>query len=339
MHAFFRDEIWEQLDPLVPRTASRPGGRWRDHRQVVEGILYRHWAGCSWREVPESFGPWQTLWRREQRWRRDGTLEAIISKADECREALAQSAPSTSSREARVQAAEDWNHIRRGPIARVYLAEVYWLALDTVDICKRIFANAPPAPQGQPNYIRFDRKLHTDIASVLINAGRIKKMAHVGSRASSERELHSVQARRIRWLDEALDGLSTGEIFKWETGNALESLDADVDRLGAKLARAKITKPTLILLDAVLGRDGPWDPTSDGAIVYPLRIYLAKERTFVSHRRHKINLAKIADQCEAIAQRLASNNSWLVQGEDFSSQDHDPAVLLLAPFYRKDVPN
>jgi transposase len=37
---------------------SRP---WRDHRRVVEGIVFRYRTGVAWRDLPERFGPWQTV--------------------------------------------------------------------------------------------------------------------------------------------------------------------------------------------------------------------------------------------------------------------------------------
>ncbi|MGE5765281.1 MAG: transposase [Mycobacterium leprae] len=32
-------------------------GRW-------SRIVYRHRTGCAWRDLPEQFGPWQTVWKR-----------------------------------------------------------------------------------------------------------------------------------------------------------------------------------------------------------------------------------------------------------------------------------
>jgi transposase len=62
---------------------SRP---WRDHRQVVEGIVYRYRTGIGWRDMPERFGPWQTVWKRHHRFSTDGTwdkpLREIQSDAD-----------------------------------------------------------------------------------------------------------------------------------------------------------------------------------------------------------------------------------------------------------------
>lgn len=62
---------------------SRP---WRDHRQVVEGIVFRYRTGVAWRDLPERFGPWQTVWKRHHRFATDGTwdmlLRVIQSEAD-----------------------------------------------------------------------------------------------------------------------------------------------------------------------------------------------------------------------------------------------------------------
>jgi transposase len=49
----------------------------RDHRQVLEGIAYRYRTGCAWRDVPDKYGPWQTLWKRHARFSRDGTWDRI----------------------------------------------------------------------------------------------------------------------------------------------------------------------------------------------------------------------------------------------------------------------
>ncbi len=35
--------------------------------QVLKGIVFRYRAGCPWRDLPERFGPWQTVWKRHAR--------------------------------------------------------------------------------------------------------------------------------------------------------------------------------------------------------------------------------------------------------------------------------
>ena len=48
----------------APSTRSKRGGRWRDHRQVLNGILFRVRTGLPWRDLPERYGPWQTVYKR-----------------------------------------------------------------------------------------------------------------------------------------------------------------------------------------------------------------------------------------------------------------------------------
>lgn len=72
------DQACVRLEPLLPSSQGKRGGRWRDHRQVIEAIAWRYRTGPSWRDLPESFGPWQTAWQRLDRWSRDGTWERLV---------------------------------------------------------------------------------------------------------------------------------------------------------------------------------------------------------------------------------------------------------------------
>ena len=55
----------------------RRGGRWRDHRQVLNGSLLRVPSGVPWRDLPERYGPWETVDKRFARWQTDGTWARI----------------------------------------------------------------------------------------------------------------------------------------------------------------------------------------------------------------------------------------------------------------------
>ena len=60
-----RDEVltdaqWLRIEPLLPSSVGKQSRPFRDHRQVLEGIVFRYRTGCPWRELPERFGPWQT---------------------------------------------------------------------------------------------------------------------------------------------------------------------------------------------------------------------------------------------------------------------------------------
>ena len=74
------DGAWKQIEPLLPR-GGRRGGRWADHRKVVDGILWKLRTGAPWRDLPERYGPWQTCYDRFVRWRRDGTWDRLLAHA------------------------------------------------------------------------------------------------------------------------------------------------------------------------------------------------------------------------------------------------------------------
>jgi transposase len=75
------DEAWALIEPLLPSSAGCRGGQWRDHRQVLEAILWRYRTGSPWRDLPAEFGPWQTIWKRLNRWSGDGTLDKLLAAA------------------------------------------------------------------------------------------------------------------------------------------------------------------------------------------------------------------------------------------------------------------
>ncbi|WUP20513.1 transposase [Streptomyces sp. NBC_00271] len=56
--------------------------RWRDHRQVINGIIHRLGTGVQWRELPERFGPWKTVHKRHLLWSADGTWEMLLQHVE-----------------------------------------------------------------------------------------------------------------------------------------------------------------------------------------------------------------------------------------------------------------
>jgi transposase len=73
------DEAWEQIAPLLPQVGRR-NGRWRDHRQVVNGICWKLATGAPWRDIPERYGPWKTCHERLRRWTADGTWDRVLAR-------------------------------------------------------------------------------------------------------------------------------------------------------------------------------------------------------------------------------------------------------------------
>ena len=74
------DQMWARVEPLLPSSQGRPGRPFRDHRQVIEGVIYRLRTGVPWRDLPAEFGPWQTVWKRHARFSRDGTWDAVLTR-------------------------------------------------------------------------------------------------------------------------------------------------------------------------------------------------------------------------------------------------------------------
>ena len=82
----FTDEQWARVEPLLPSSDGQRGRPFRNNRQIVEGIAYRYRCGIAWRDLPEQFGPWQTVWKRHRRYAADGIWDrihaALLAEAD-----------------------------------------------------------------------------------------------------------------------------------------------------------------------------------------------------------------------------------------------------------------
>ncbi len=80
------DEHFAIIEPLLP-TNARPGHPWKDHRSVIDAILWILHTGAPWRDLPRAtYGPWQTAYERFSRWTKDGTwarlIEALHARLD-----------------------------------------------------------------------------------------------------------------------------------------------------------------------------------------------------------------------------------------------------------------
>ena len=74
-----KDGHWALVEVALPpqRPVGR-GGIWRDHRTVVNAIFWVLFGGAAWRDLPERYGPWQTVYDRFCRWRRNGTWDRVL---------------------------------------------------------------------------------------------------------------------------------------------------------------------------------------------------------------------------------------------------------------------
>lgn len=73
------DAQWVLIEPLMPSNEGRQGHPFAEHRRTFEGIVYKFRSGVPWRDLPEHFGPWQTVWKRHRRFSSDGTWDRILT--------------------------------------------------------------------------------------------------------------------------------------------------------------------------------------------------------------------------------------------------------------------
>ncbi|MFD7915173.1 IS5 family transposase [Streptomyces sp. NPDC059752] len=80
------DAQWARIEPLLPDRSPRRGGRWRDHRQVLDVIAFKYRTGTPWVDLPDHFGSWKGVRNRLRTWDAEGTLgrafTALLAQAD-----------------------------------------------------------------------------------------------------------------------------------------------------------------------------------------------------------------------------------------------------------------
>jgi transposase len=70
---------WERLEPLLPPEKPATGRPNVDHRRIINGILWRERTGAPWRDLPERYGPWSTVYSRVWRWQKAGVWERVFA--------------------------------------------------------------------------------------------------------------------------------------------------------------------------------------------------------------------------------------------------------------------
>ncbi|MFI2608435.1 IS5 family transposase [Kitasatospora sp. NPDC018619] len=80
------DAQWARIEPLLPDRTPRRGGRWRDHREVIDAIAFKFRTGSQWVHLPERYGNRRGVYNRLRMRAVDGTRErvfvALMAQAD-----------------------------------------------------------------------------------------------------------------------------------------------------------------------------------------------------------------------------------------------------------------
>ena len=72
------DGQWQRIAPLLPGKKGDPGRSGDDNRRSLEGILWIVRTGAPWRDLPDVFGNWFTVWKRFRRWALKGVFEKVF---------------------------------------------------------------------------------------------------------------------------------------------------------------------------------------------------------------------------------------------------------------------
>lgn len=78
MRHHLTDREWNAIRVFLPKERSGRRGRpWVSHRRLINGILWVVCVGGAWRDVPECYGNWQTIYKRFRRWCVTGLWDRI----------------------------------------------------------------------------------------------------------------------------------------------------------------------------------------------------------------------------------------------------------------------
>jgi transposase len=78
-----RDEQGERVAPLLPGKVGDPGQSAADNRLLLEAVLWIARVGAPWRDLPKSFGKWNSAFKRFRRWAGRGVFEQVFTALSE----------------------------------------------------------------------------------------------------------------------------------------------------------------------------------------------------------------------------------------------------------------
>ena len=74
------DSQWARVAPLLPGKAEDPGRSARDNREFLEALLWIARTGAPWRDLPDEFGLWNSVFQRFRRWALKGVFERVFKE-------------------------------------------------------------------------------------------------------------------------------------------------------------------------------------------------------------------------------------------------------------------
>jgi transposase len=72
------DTHFQLLEPYLPQSGPKGGHPWAEHRRILNGMFWKLGTGAQWRDIPERYGPWSTIYDRYRRWCQEGRFACML---------------------------------------------------------------------------------------------------------------------------------------------------------------------------------------------------------------------------------------------------------------------
>ena len=87
------DAEWGFFEPFLGAVRAPQGRRGGDHRRVLDGVFWIARTGSAWRDLPEEFGKWSSVYRQFRRWTLAGLWEAVLEALNEGAASVSKGSP------------------------------------------------------------------------------------------------------------------------------------------------------------------------------------------------------------------------------------------------------
>ena len=72
------DNQWDAIKELFPDRSGKQGRPGHAPRQLLNGMFWILCSGSAWRDLPERYGPWKTVYHRFRLWQRSGLFDQLL---------------------------------------------------------------------------------------------------------------------------------------------------------------------------------------------------------------------------------------------------------------------
>ena len=72
------DDNWDRIKDLLPGRPGQTGWLAADNRLFIDAVLWLAQTGVPWRDLPDRFGKWNSVWKRFDRWSAKGTWRRVL---------------------------------------------------------------------------------------------------------------------------------------------------------------------------------------------------------------------------------------------------------------------